>query len=91
MWLKLKNMKAKTNYRIKLRNDYIVECLISYKLVPITIGGIIFPKDLIQFDLSNFDIILVMNWLPTYGAKIDCEDPKVTLRDERGREVCFQG
>jgi len=33
-----------------------------------------------------------MNWLCTYGSKIDCEDLKVILRDERGRqETCFYG
>jgi len=47
--------------------------------------------DLIQFDLSNFDIILGINWLHTYGAKINCEDLKVILKDEKGREVCFYG
>jgi len=57
-----------TNYRIKLPNDSVVECPLSYKLAPITIGGTIFPVDLIQFDLSEFDIILGMNWLHIYGA-----------------------
>ena len=32
-----------------------------------------------------------MNWLHTYGAKIDCEDLKVILKDEKGREVLFCG
>jgi len=47
--------------------------------------------DLIQFNLSDFDIILGINWLHTYGAKIDCEDLKVILKGEKGREVCFYG
>jgi len=46
-----------TNYRIKLLNNSVIECLLSYKLVPITIGETTFPVDLIQFDLSDFDII----------------------------------
>ena len=70
-------------------NDSMIDCPISYKHVPITIGGTTFPIDLIQFDLSDFDIILEMNWLPTYGAKIDCENLKVILKDEKGRVVCF--
>jgi len=32
-----------------------------------------------------------MNWLHTYGAKIDCENLKVILKDEKGRKVCFYG
>ena len=61
MQLNLENMKLETNYRIKLSDDSIVECPISYKHVSITIDGVIFPGDLIQFDLSDFDIILGMN------------------------------
>ena len=48
-----------------------------------------FPGDLIRFDLSDFDIILGMNWLHTYGAQMDYEDLKVILKDEKGRKVCF--
>jgi len=72
--LNLKNKKEETNYRIKLPNDSTVECHIPYKLIAVTIGGAIFPGDLIQFDLSYFDIIFGMNGLHTYGTKIDCED-----------------
>jgi len=61
MQLNLENKKSETNYRIKLPDDSIVKCPISYKLVPITIGGATFPGDLIQFDFSDFDIILGMN------------------------------
>ena len=65
----------------------MIERPISYKHVPITIGGTTFPMDWIQFNLSDFDIILGMNWLHTYRAKINCEDLKVILKDEKGREV----
>jgi len=91
MQLNQKDRRLETNYRIKLPNDCVIKCPISYKLVPITIGGTTFSMDLIQFDLSDFDIILGMNWLHTYGAKIDCEDLKVILKDEKGREVFFYG
>ena len=57
----------------------------------ISLGGSIFPGDLIQFDLSNFDKNLGMNWLHAYGAKIDCKDLKVTLTDENGQKVCIYG
>jgi len=77
MQLNLEDRRTKINYRIKLPNDYVIECPISYKFIPIAIGGTTFTVDLIQFDLSDFDIILEMNWLHTYGAKIDCEDLNV--------------
>jgi len=50
-----------TNYRIKLPNDSEIECPLSYELVPLTIGKTTIPMDLIQFNLSEFDIILGMN------------------------------
>ena len=89
MQLNLDGRRTETNYRIKLRNDSVIECPISYKLVPITIGGTIFLVDLSQFDLSDVDIILRMNWLHIYGAKIDCEDLKAILKGEKGKEVLF--
>ena len=58
MQLNLKNMNTKTNYTIKLPSDSIVECLICYQLIPITISGIISLGDLIQFDLLDFNVIL---------------------------------
>ena len=91
MQLDLESRRMETNYRIKPPNDSMVECPISYKLVPITIGGTSFPVELIQFDLFDFDIILGMNWLHIYRAKIDYEDLKVILKDEKGREVHFYG
>ena len=41
--------------------------------------------------MREFDIILVMNCLRTYRAKIYSKDLKVTLNDEKGWEVCFYG
>ena len=83
--------RIETNYRIKLPNNSVIECPCSYKLVPITIGETTFPVDLIQFHLSNFDIILGRNWLHAYGAKIDYEDLKVIMKDEKGWELFFYG
>jgi len=41
--------------------------------------------------IYHFDIILGINWLCTYGAKIKCKDLKVILTDKKGREVCLYG
>jgi len=91
MQLNLEDRWMETNYKIKLPNDYVIEYPIFYKLVPITIGGTTFPVDLIQFDLFDLEIVPGMNWLHTYGDKIDYEDLKVILRGEKGREVFFYG
>jgi len=91
MQLDLENKETETNYKIKLLNNSRVLYPISYKLVPITIGGIVFPGVSIQFDSSNFDIILKMSWLCTYGVEIDCENLKAISRDEQRRKICFMG
>jgi len=87
--LGLENRRMKTNYRIKLPHNSVIQCPLSYELVPIIIVETTRPVDLIQFVLSDFDIILWMNWLHTYGALIDCEDLKVILKDEKGRKMCL--
>ena len=91
MQLNLEDRSMETNYRIKLPNNCVIECPISYKLVPITLGGTTFSVNLIQFDLSDFDIILEMNWLYIYGAKIECEDLKVILKDKKGEKYVSMG
>ena len=89
MQLDLEHVKVETNCRIKLLNYSIVNYHLLYKNVSISISESIFHGDLIKFDLSNFDIILGMNWLCTYRAKIDRKDLKVILNNEKGREGYF--
>jgi len=89
--LDLEHFKVENNCIIKLPNDSIVECPFLYKHVFISIGEYIFLGDLNLFDLSDLDIILGMNRLHIYEAKIGCKDLKVILSDEKGREVCFYG
>ena len=55
------------------------------------IGDKRFLGDLIQFDLSELDVMLGINWLTTYGACNDCKALKLILRDSRGQKVCFYG
>ena len=89
MQVNFENKEVETNYGIKLSNDSRVECFRSHKFVSITIDEVVSPEVLIQFDSSDFYIILEMIWLCTYGVKIGCDNPKVILRDEQGREICF--
>jgi len=89
MQVNLENKKAETNYEIKLSNYSRIECSTSHKFVSIIVGEIVSPGVLIQFDSSNFDIILEMIWLCTYGVNIGYNDPKVISRAEQGREICF--
>jgi len=56
--LNLKQNKECANYGISLPNGQVIECLVLYKHVPIVIAGHEFSGDLIQFDMSEFDINL---------------------------------
>ena len=85
--LDLESVKVETNYRIKLPKDSIVDCSIFYKHILISTSGSIFLRDFIQLDLSDFNIILGMNWLCTYGAKSVYEDLKVIFNVDKSRTM----
>ncbi|XP_062075883.1 uncharacterized protein LOC133780013 [Humulus lupulus] len=61
------------------------------KVVPLWIDGRELYVDLIVLDLSNFDVILGMNFLSKYGASIDCKCKKVVFAPESGDPFEFEG
>ena len=42
------------------------------------ISGILLTMDLMVMDISEFDVILRMDWLTTHKVAIDCERRRVT-------------
>ena len=69
----------------------MIECRIFYKHISISCGETISPRDLIEFNLLDVDIILGMEWLHAYGAKNNYNDLVVILCDEKRQEVYFDG
>ena len=55
------------------------------------ISGTLLTVDLRIMDLSEFDIILRMDWLTAYRVVIDCERRRVTVYMQDGTRVVFQG
>ena len=55
------------------------------------ISGILLTVDLRVMDMSEFDVILRMNWLTAYRVVIDCERRRVTAYTQDGTRVTFQG
>ena len=55
------------------------------------ISGILLTVDLRVMDMSEFDVILGMDWLTAYRVVIDCERKKVTAYTQDGTRVVFQG
>ena len=53
------------------------------------ISGTLLTVDLRIMDMSEFDVILGMNWLTTYMVVIDCERRRVTAYTQDGTRVVF--
>ncbi|XP_010694799.2 uncharacterized protein LOC104907555 [Beta vulgaris subsp. vulgaris] len=65
----------------------IVRCGVMYRICPILLGKVEFLVDLVEFELSEFDVILGMNWLTKYEADINCVKHSVTLKAPYGRRL----
>ena len=55
------------------------------------ISGTLLTMDLRILDMSEFDVILGMDWLIAYGIVIDCECRRVTAYTKDGTRVVFHG
>ena len=53
--------------------------------------GILITVDLRIMDMSDFDVILGMDWLIAYRVVIDCERRRVTAYTQDGARVVFKG
>ena len=55
------------------------------------ISGILFMVDLRVMDISNFDVILGMDWLTAHQVVIDCDSRRITAYSWDGICVSFKG
>ena len=55
------------------------------------ISGTLLIVDLRIMDMSEFEVILRMDWLIAYRVIIDCEGRRVTAYTQDGTRVVFQG
>ena len=55
------------------------------------ISGILLSVDLRVMDMSEFDVIMGMDWLTTHWVVIDCDRRRVTAYTQDGSCVMFQG
>ena len=55
------------------------------------ISGILLIVDLRVMDMSEFDVILGMDWLMAYRVVIDCECRRIIAYTQNGTRVKFQG
>ncbi|XP_021729121.1 uncharacterized protein LOC110696138 [Chenopodium quinoa] len=50
----------------------VVKCNKTFKDVPFEIEGKVFVLDIIEFGSGDFNVILGMDWLSKFSAKISC-------------------
>ena len=62
-----------------------------YRGCELEISGTLLTVDLRIMDMSEFDVILGMDWLIAYRVVIDCERRRVTTYTQDGTRVVFQG
>ena len=62
-----------------------------YRGCELEILGILLTVDLRIMDMSEFHVILGMDWLIAYRVIIDCECTRVTAYTQDGTRVVFQG
>ena len=55
------------------------------------ISGTLLTVDLRIMDMSEFEVILRMDWLISYRVVIDCERRRVTAYTQDGTRVVFRG
>ena len=55
------------------------------------ISGTLLTVDLRIMDMSEFDVILGMDWLTAYRVVIDCERRRITAYTQDDTRVVFQG
>ena len=53
------------------------------------ISGIVLTVDLRVMDMSEFDVIVRMDWLTAYQVVIDCQHMRVTAYTQDGTRVTF--
>ncbi|XP_057251775.1 uncharacterized protein LOC130591851 [Beta vulgaris subsp. vulgaris] len=69
---------------VTIPNGESILCDVMYRNCPILMGGFDFQVDLIQFELTDFDVILGMNWLLKYKADMNCLNHEITLGCQMG-------
>ena len=69
----------------RVRIDHI------YRNFELEISGILLTMDLRVMDISEFDVILGMDWLTAHGVVIDCDGRRITVYTQDGIVLRFRG
>ncbi|KAA3470451.1 DNA/RNA polymerases superfamily protein [Gossypium australe] len=62
-----------------------------YRDVPLELQGVVFVADLMELPFGEFDLILGMDWLVKYQARLDCAAKRMVLKTAEDDEVVMIG
>ncbi|KAA3460485.1 DNA/RNA polymerases superfamily protein [Gossypium australe] len=62
-----------------------------FREVPLELQGVVFAADLMELPFGEFDLILGMDWLVKYQARLDCAAKRMILKTVDGDEVAMIG
>ncbi|XP_073057212.1 uncharacterized protein [Primulina eburnea] len=91
MKLKLEHEILSEPLRVTTPASKTIETHKVYRNYIICISIQIFEEELIQLNMIEFDIILGMDWLAKYHARVDCQKKNVRLQTPTKEEVIYHG
>ena len=68
-----------------------MSCEELYEGCPLRMYECEFLADLYKFELTDFGIILGIDWLAKYQAEIDCSKQKISLKGPNGERIVHRG
>ncbi|XP_074315312.1 uncharacterized protein LOC141651502 [Silene latifolia] len=68
-----------------------VSCSKVYRDVSMLVGEVDLPVNLLEFPMDGFEVIVGMDWLGKYDAKIDSRQKRVSLKGPKGVKVSYRG
>ncbi|XP_062110412.1 uncharacterized protein LOC133822178 [Humulus lupulus] len=84
-------VKMDTSFSIALPSGEVLYSTHWYKTIPITINDRELYVNLVIIDMKDYDVILGMDFLTTYNARIDSSKKEVIFAPIGEDEVHFQG
>ncbi|XP_051148683.1 uncharacterized protein LOC127263615 [Andrographis paniculata] len=85
------NSSVEVVVEVLLPSREVLECRELYMQIPVSIEGVDFATYLLSMKLSEFDVILGMDWLMAYQAQFDCRKRSISLVGAMGEQVSYAG
>ena len=84
----LSSLKSKLVVTTPLE-EQILQISVS-KGCEVPVGSVVLKANLILLEMSNFDVILGMDWLSNHRASMDCFTKKIVFKKPRYLEIEFE-